>query len=227
MFKRKNTEKPIYGIIGLGRFGKALAITLAQLGAELLVLDKDEEKVREMKEYTDYAFVVRSLDKKTLTEIGIQNCDVGVVCIGSHLDTSILTALNLVSLGVLKVIAKANSVEHGEILKKIGAEVVYPENDMAIRLANRLENSKFLDFLQLSEKINISKIAAPKCTVGKTVVEMNFRSRFGLNIIAIESGGKVIEHIKPEYIFRQGDTLFLSGSNEGMADFSRWISKQK
>src|SRR5699024_2139284 len=127
-------------------------------GSELIVLDRDEDKIREIREITENAYVVKCLDKKALQETGIQNCDIAVVCIGEQMDTSILTALNLVSLEIPKVIAKANSVEHGIILEKIGAEVVYPERDMAVRLASRLETSRDLDIIQLSEKINISKI---------------------------------------------------------------------
>ena len=116
MFHKNKMEKTTYAIIGLGRFGGALALALAENGAELLVIDRDEEKVRDIREYTENAYVVHSLDKKTLAETGIQNCDVAIVCIGEHLDTSILTTLNLVGMGIPKVIAKANSVEHGEIL---------------------------------------------------------------------------------------------------------------
>ena len=150
-----------------------------------MVLDKDEEKVREMREFTENAFVVQSLDKKTLSEIGLQNCDVAIVCIGEHLDTSILTTLNLVGMNIPKVIAKATNSDHGEILEKLGAEVVYPEQDMAIRLAGRLETSRMLDIIQLSEKINISKLQVPDCIIGKSVLDINFRSGFGLNIIAV------------------------------------------
>lgn len=114
----------------------------------------NEDKVREMRELTDNAYVVKSLNKKSLQETGIQNCDVAVVCIGEQMDTSILIALNLVSLGIPKVIAKVTSVEHGIILEKLGAEVVYPERDMAVRLASRLETARELDIIQFSEKIN-------------------------------------------------------------------------
>ena len=153
MFNKPKKEKNTYGIVGLGRFGYALAMELAASDADILVLDKDEEKVREMREYTESAYVMKTLDKKSLAETGIQNCDVAVVCIGEHMDTSILTTLNLVSLGIPVVIAKATSLEHGQILEKLGAEVVYPEHDMAVRLAHRLETSKMLDFVQLSEQV--------------------------------------------------------------------------
>ena len=89
MFKKKSNEKNTYGIVGLGRFGHALALELAAAGAELVVLDKEEEKVRELREYTENAYVVHALDKKTLSETGVQNCDVAVVCIGEQLDISI------------------------------------------------------------------------------------------------------------------------------------------
>lgn len=146
-----------------------------------------------------------------------------VVCIGEHMDTSILTTLNLVSMGIPSVIAKATSNEHGLILEKLGAEVVYPERDMAIRLASRLETKKALDFVQLSEKINITKIMAPKQIVGKTVLDAHLRSRFGLNIIAIENSGDVTDLVKPDYIFRENDILYLSGTKEGILKINAWL----
>ena len=223
MFGKPKTEKLSYGIVGLGRFGSALATELAASGADLLVIDHDEEKVRELRELTDNALVVHSLDKKTLSETDIQNCDVAVVCIGEHIEPSILTTLNLVDLGVKKVIAKATSAEHGEILRRLGAEVVYPERDMAIRLAKRLESSRVLDFIQLSSKINITKFAVPDKMVGKSVAETNLRAQFGLNIIAIVNGPDVLESVHPDYVFRAGDCMFVSGSEASVNKLSDWI----
>ena len=225
MFKKKSNEKNTYGIVGLGRFGHALALELAAAGAELVVLDKEEEKVRELREYTENAYVVHALDKKTLSETGVLNCDVAVVCIGEQLDISILTTLNLVSLGVPTVISKASSMEHGEILEKIGAQVVYPERDMAVHLAHRLEAVRMLDFIQLSEKLNISKMIMPERSVGKTVVEANLRGRFGVNIIAVENDGKLIETITPDYAFKKGDIAYISGSKEALNRLSEWNGK--
>ena len=225
MFNRTKKERDIFGIIGLGRFGSALAIELASAGTDLLVIDRDEEKVRELRDYTENAYVVKNLDKKALTETGVQNCDVAVVCIGEHMDTSILTTLNLVSLGIPTVIAKATSIEHGEILEKLGAEVVYPERDMAIRLAHRLEASKMLDYIQFSEKLNISKLIIPDRIVGKTVLSVNLRGEFGINIIAIENNGNLIETINPDYVFRKGDIMFISGSKDSLDRLSAWTER--
>lgn len=225
MFNKPKKEKNTYGIVGLGRFGYALAMELAASDADILVLDKDEEKVREMREYTESAYVMKTLDKKSLAETGIQNCDVAVVCIGEHMDTSILTTLNLVSLGIPVVIAKATSLEHGQILEKLGAEVVYPEHDMAVRLAHRLETSKMLDFVKLSEQVNISKFLIPDKIAGKTVLEVDLRGKFGLNIIAIENSGTVIDTVSPDYEFRKGDILFVAGSNAGLNRLSEWAER--
>lgn len=225
MFGKKKKEDITYGIVGLGRFGRALAAELAETGADLIVLDRDEEKVREMRDLTENAFVVRNLDKKTLLETGIQNCNVAVVCIGEALDTSILVTLNLVSFGIKTVISKATSAEHGEILEKLGAEVVYPERDMAIRLAHRLEASRTLDFIQLSEKLNISKILVPEKAIGKTVLETNFRGKFGVNIIAIENGTALIELVRPDYEFKANDMVFVSGSKDSLEKLSNWTEE--
>lgn len=216
MFGRGKKETISYGIIGLGRFGFALAEELARSGADILVIDKDEEKVREAREFTENALVVHGLDKKSLKDTGIQNCDVAVVCVGENKEFSILTTLNLVGMGISTVIAKAASPEHGEILERLGAEVVYPERDMAIRLANRLETSKVLDFIQLSEQINISKLQLPKNLIGKTVANSGLRPKFGLNVIAIENNGEVMEVIRPDYVFRDGDVLIISGKKENV-----------
>ena len=219
--------KTAYGIIGLGRFGRALALELAAAGAELLVLDQDEEKVRELRDVTENAFVVPRLDRKSLEASGIQNCEVAVVCIAEHMDTSILTTLNLVSMGIPKVISKAASAEHGLILEKLGAEVVYPERDMAVRLANRLETARVLDLIELSETLNISKMRLPAPAVGMTVRDLNPRGRFGLNIIAIEHDGAVQEAITADYCFAEGDVLIVSGSKEGMRRLDDWGNKEE
>lgn len=227
MFGKKQNNKITYGIVGIGRFGQALSEELAASGAELIVLDSDDDKVREMRELTENAYVVKSLDKKSLQETGIQNCDVAVVCIGEHMDMSILTALNLVALGIPKVIAKATSVEHGMILEKIGAEVVYPERDMALRLASWLETARELDIIELSEKINITKMQVPEQMIGKSVAEVNLRAKFGLNIIAVENDSLVLDSVRPDYTFRLEDILFLAGSKDGLMKMNRWAVLHK
>ena len=222
--KNKKKEKLIYGIIGLGRFGTALATELSAAGADMIIIDRDEEKIDFAKGLTENAYIIKNLEKKTLIEVGMHNCDIVMLCVGQQVDVSILTTLNLISMGIPKVIAKASSAEHGDVLEKLGAEVVYPERDMAIRLAHRLETSQSLDFIQLSEKLNISKFVLPEKAEGKTVIDVNFRGKFGLNIIAIENGANINESVRPDYVFQAGDILYLSGNKSGFAKLSEWAN---
>ena len=146
---QKKNSSELYAVIGLGRFGMALARELAAKGKSLLVIDYDREKINEVLEFTDNAFVINSLTIDALEETGIGEADVAVVCIGEKIDISILATLNLMKLGVKRVISKAMSEEQGEVLKLLGAEVVYPEHDMALRLASKLVSPRVHQFKQL------------------------------------------------------------------------------
>lgn len=222
MFKKNNDDNNItFGIIGLNNFGRELAISLANAGKEIMVIDTDEDAVQDMREYTENAYIVRGYDKKTLNETGIQNCDVAVVCLSGQLDTSILTVMHLISFGITRVIAQASSEDQGTVLEKIGAEVIFPERDMAVRVARRLVHSKIINYIELSEKIDISKVSVPAKLVGKTVVSANVRREYGLNIIAIESGSNVNADIDINYEFKAGDMLVVIGNRENILKFEK------
>lgn len=217
----KKEKAECYGIIGLGRFGMALAKSLAEDGKEILVVDREEEKVREMQEYTENAFVTDYLTQETLMEMGIQNCDTVIVCIGEKIDTSILTTLHVVSLGVPRVIAKAISQDQGEVLKKIGAEVVYPEKDMALRLAKRLVSNNFLDYISLDSEVEVQQIPVLPLMVGMTVEEVNVRKNYRLNIIAIERNGIADIQVKPDDVFEESDVLVVVGKVDDIRRFQK------
>lgn len=216
-------KKMTYGIIGLGRFGMALANKLASMGAEILVVDKDEAKVSAIREITENAFIANNLENKALSDMGFSNCDVVIVCLASAIDVSILTVMHLQNLGVKRIIAKAKSTEHGEILAKLGAEIVYPEQDMALRLANRLEVGQGFDFIELSDSVKVAKFSVPAEFVGKTVLEVSLREKFGLNIIAIETKDGVVDTIRPSYVFDKEDVLYLCGSKKAISAISDWL----
>ena len=220
----KNWQSSTFGVIGLGRFGTALAKALAEAGKEVIVVDCNEEKVRELRHYTEYAYVTDNLSKDTLQEIGIQNCGTVIVCIGEKIDTSILTTLNVVSLGVPHVIAKAISSDQGGVLEKIGAEVVYPERDMALRLGKRLiANNNFLDFITLSNEVEIQQVPVTDRIVGVSIERLNVRKKYGLNIIAIESDGNTEIEIAPEYRIRKDDILVVIGKMDNICKFEHDI----
>jgi len=213
-----------FGVIGLGRFGFALAETLSDNRKEVIVLDNNESKVKQIQDKVQQAFVIDQPDKPTLEEAGIQNCDTVIVCIGEHIEASILTTLNVIELGVPRVIAKAISAEHGRVLQKIGAEVVYPEKDRAVRLANSLTTPRALDYIDLSDQYAISEIKLTDKLHGKAILELNFRNKFGLNIIAIVRGNKTIVEIPPDLQLNTNDLIAVVGTKDSIVKFERYLT---
>lgn len=211
-------------IIGLGRFGMPLAKTLAEAGEEVIGIDKDEDRVKELRDYTDFAFVTKSLSKEVLEEIGVQNCDLAIVCIGNKIETSILTTLNLINLGIPKVIAKATSSEQGEVLEKLGAQVVYPERDMALRIAKKILSHNLIDYISLGKDVEITEIEINARMAGQSIIEMKIRERFGLNVIALYHAGKAETEIDPQCLLSQGDTIVVIGKREKVAQFMEFYS---
>ena len=217
----KKSKANLFGVIGLGRFGTALAISLAESGKDVIVVDSNEDKVRELRQYTEYAFVTESLSKEALAEIGIQNCDTAIICIGERIDTSILTTLNVISLGVPHVIAKAISQDQGAVLAKLGAEVVYPERDMALRLGKRLVSNNFLDFIFLDDQVEIQQVPVGDRMVDVSVQDFNIRRKYNLNIIAIEHGNSTDIEVSPDYHFSKGDIVVVIGKVDNVKRFER------
>lgn len=221
MRMKKKKQKSAYGVIGLGRFGWALAQELAEAGAEVLVVDKDESKVRAARAFTEFGYVLSELSRENLSQVGVGECGTVIICIGGQLDVSLLTALNVINLGVPKVIAKAVSPEHGELLEKIGAEVVYPEKDMGDRLGRRLTASTALEYISLTNDIDITECVVPFGLLGATVATSGLRQNYSLNLIALQRGGETITHIDPAYVFQEGDALVLIGKSEDIQRFQK------
>jgi trk system potassium uptake protein TrkA len=215
---KNNGKKDIYGVLGLGRFGASLAQKLAESGAEVIAVDMDENKVREARAYTGYAYIVGKLTRESLEEIGIGSCGTVIICIGDSLEVSLLTTLNVINLGVKRVIAKAMSPEHGLLLEKIGAEVVYPERDMGERLAKKLTVNSVLDYINLSNDIEILECKAQKLHRHSG---LRFRSqqRYSLSIIAIQSGSETVTNIDPAYEFKEGDIIVHIGKADNLRRF--------
>ena len=152
-----------FAIIGLGSFGSYLARTLYDKGHEVMVIDKDKDKIEEAKDFSTQAVWMDSADKESLKALGVPDMDVVVVSLGPEMEPSILTVLYLHELGVSRIMAKALSSDHGKILEAIGAtDVIYPERDMAIRLAQKLSSRNVLEYLPLAENISIQEIVPPE-----------------------------------------------------------------
>lgn len=217
MFFNKNNDS--IGIIGLGRFGMALAKRLCDLKREVIVLDQNESKIKEIKNYTEFCFVVDDFSKETLLEAGLHNCNLIVVCIGEKMDASILATVNACSLGVPKVIAKAISAEHGLVLEKIGAEVVYPEHDMAIRLAKRIVSNDVLDYMALNGEFEISELKVPHNLEGVTILDSKIRTKFGLNIIAVKRNQEIIIDFDAQFKLQAHDHIVVIGKYNNITAF--------
>ncbi len=210
-----------YCVIGLGRFGTALAQTLAENGQEVLVLDSSESKIRDIQDKVQQALVAPYMDKAALHEAGVQNCDTVIVCIGENVEASILTTLNVIDLGVPRVIAKAVSAEHGRVLQKIGAEVVYPERDRAVRLAGALVRPHALDYLVLSDEYAISEVLLSDKLDGLSIRQADLRKRFGLNIVAIVRGQETLAEFTPDFVLHQEDYLVVVGKKDSVTRFEK------
>lgn len=223
MARKKRKSEMLYGVIGLGRFGMALAQSLAAAGREILVADREQSKINQAAAFTDNAYRMDELTKENLEAIGLQECDVVVIGIGEQIDVSILATLTVLRLGVKRVIAKAKSEEHGEVLKTLGAEVVYPEKDMAVRLANKLIAPHVLEYISLSDDIDIMEIVLTRRVHGKTVVELNLRGQFGLNIIAVEQNDKLTADVRPDMILQAGDTIAVIGRPGQIKAFENYL----
>ncbi len=206
-----------YVIIGLGRFGTSIAKTLFSLGNEVLAVDVDEEIVQEISKDVTHAVQADATDENVLRALGARNFDVAVITIGSDVQASIMTTLLAKELGVKYVVAKAHNEVHAKVLYKIGADrVVFPERDMGVRVAHNLSSSSILDYIELSPDYSIMEVTAINKWVGKSLKELNIRSKFGINVMAIKRGNDI--NISPEadeYI-RKGDVLVVIGGVEDL-----------
>jgi trk system potassium uptake protein TrkA len=152
-----------------------------------------------------------------------EGADVAVIGIGAKIDVSILTTLNVMKLGVKRVIAKATSEEQGEVLTRLGAEVIYPERDMALRTAGKLASPHILEYISLSDTVDIMELTLTPRVDGRTVLELNVRQKWGLNIIAIRRGGEVNISITPQTKVSANDTLAVVGRTEDIARFEEYL----
>jgi len=208
-----------FTVIGLGNFGYYLAEHLYQKGHEVLAIDKNPSRVQEIKDNVSQAVVADATDRRALESLGINEMDAAVVCIGSVLSDSILTTLNLKDLGVKHVYAKAVSEPHGRILHKIGAlEVVFPEKDLAVSLAERLHNPNILDYLPFVEGYSIIEFAPPADFIGKNLKTLNLINQYGVQVLGVKELVPERLNMIPTatYVIKDSDILILLGPNAAL-----------
>ena len=205
-------------ILGLGRFGRALARTLVEMGHDVMGVDANEAVVEKMAPVLTNCVQADVMDEQTLLSLGVTNFDIVVVGIGnSDMQASIFTTLMLKEMGVEHVVCKVSSNKHARILLKLGADrVVYPERDMGMRFAHSIAQSDVLEFIELSEEYSMMEINAPKYLIGKSLKESDVRSKYNINIVAIKRGKKIMVNPSPDAVLEQGDVLLAIGEPQAL-----------
>lgn len=204
-----------FAVIGMGRFGSSVAVTLSKMGYDVLAVDTNEDRVNRVTDDVTYAVQVDAMDEHSLKSLGIRNFDVVIVAIGQDVQSNILVTLMLKEMGVKKVVAKAQNSLHGKVLEKIGTDmVVYPERDMGVRVAHALVSKNILDQINLSPEYSIVELITPEEFVGKSLLEAGFRREYGVNILAIRRGKDIIISPGARESIRDGDILVAIGRND-------------
>ncbi len=225
-------KRRTFAVIGLGRFGAAMAATLTELGQDVIGIDSNEERVQEMADHVLQAVQLDAVDERALRAAGIQDVDVAVVSIGENIESSLLVVMQVKELGVGEIIAKAVTPLHGRILKKLGVtRVIYPDREMAIRMAHSLVVPNVTDYIELSRDFSIVELPAPADWVGRSLKDLALRPKYGLTLIAIKrkspTGDGEITNVAPtaDDLIAAGDTLALLGDNDRLAQLDRLLKR--
>ena len=203
-----------YAVIGMGRFGRSVAITLHKLGHQVLAVDKNEEALREVSDEVTHAVQLDSTDAESLRGVGITNFDSVVVAIGDFIEESILTTLLLTELGCEKIVAKAVDDRQGKVLERVGAHlVVYPERDMGVRIAHTLAAPGLLDYLELSPTFSIEELSVPETMSGRSLGQLDLKTKYGVSVLLIRRDSQLMISPPSDTTLQTGDVLVVVGEN--------------
>ena len=202
-------------VIGLGRFGSAVARELERLGHQVLAIDRGEQQVNDIAADVTHALQLDAADEAALRSAGAGDFGTAIVAISSDAEPSIFATMVLKRLGVRNVIAKAGSTLHGEILARVGADrVVFPERETGLRLAHSFNVPNVIDYLDVAPSFGIEKIRPPKSFVGRTLGELDLKGRLGLTPVAVRRGKQVVVNPTREERIMEGDELILIGRDD-------------
>jgi len=216
--KKRSFHSANVAVIGLGRFGSALATELMNSGHQVLGIDSDDRIVQSLSTVLTHVVSADTTDEENLRELGIADMDSAVVAIGADLEASILTASLLLQLGVKQVWAKANSTSHGRILKQIGVhQVIFPEYEMGRRVAHQVSGES-LDYVHIDEDFVMVKTYVPQVFEGMLLSEAKIRASFGVTVVAINDGNGY-KPAFPESVLKKGDTIVIAGPKGPLDQF--------
>lgn len=202
--------KKTYAVFGLGRYGTAVARELVDNGKEVIAIDINQKLVNNAAAYLPVCKCADVTDAEVISRLGIGNIDTVIVCMASNLEASVMAITLCKEAGVKTVIAKCANEMNQKILLRVGADqVVFPENESGIRLAKNLLSSGFIDMISLSSDVSIVEIDVKDEWVGKNLIELNLRKKYGFNIVAVKKGVDVNVNINPEQILDSETTLIV------------------
>lgn len=205
-------------VIGLGRFGSAVAEELCSLGNQVLAIDPDEEAVQRIADKVTQAAVANAQEPDALRTLGVSNFDCAVVAFSNDIGASVLISLNLKDLGIPELICKARNHIHAEVLKRIGADlVVFPEDESGRKLARSIASHDILNYIELSSQYGMTEMFLPESWIDKTLRQLDIRARYHVTVIAVQSReGMMTVSPSAEYVFQRGDLAFVLGDNESI-----------
>ena len=205
-------KKKSIGLIGVGKFGKYTAKELSKLGHEIMAVDHDEKRVNDIMPFVTSALIGDSTNEKFLKRLDVEQYDVCIVTIGQDFQSSLETTYQLKQLGAKKVVSRAERDGQAELLKRSGAdEVVYPEKQLASWVAIRYSADHILDYIELDNDCSIFEVTVPKAWLGKSILEIDVRRKYNVNIIAVREGGKLNASVTPGIILTESKTLLVLG----------------
>lgn len=213
-------NKKSYAVFGLGRYGLAVAKELIENGMEVIAVDNRQDVVNEASAYIPVCKCADITDSEVIEQLGISEIDVVIICMASNLEVSVMAITLCKEVGVKYVIAKCANEMHQKILLRVGADkVVFPEKESGVRLAKNLLSSGFIDMLSLSNEVSIVEISVKDEWVGKNLIELNLRKKYGINVIAIKKGEDVIVNINPEEFLDKNAILVVIGNTVKLSKF--------
>ena len=222
-------KKQTFAVIGLGRFGGSVCKTLADAGQEVLAIDKYESRVNDYKDIATQAVVADAQDEDVLRSLGIRNVDHVIVAIGEDIQASILVTLMVKEQGVKYVTAKAQNEYHAKVLEKLGVDrVVHPERDMGVRIGRSLTSKNMVDYLDLDANFKLAEILITNPEfVGKSLAEMDFRDRYGLNVIALAHSRQEMVLPSAGDVLTENDSILVAGPTKAIDKFEELMQKGK
>lgn len=202
-------------VIGMGRFGRHLAKKMHEMGNEVMVVDKTEARIDQIAEIYADSYVGDCTNEGVLRSLGINNFDICFVTVGSDFQASLEITSLLSELGAKKIIAKAKEDRQAKFLKAVGAsEVVYPEREIAEKLAVRCNADNIFDYIELTAEYSIYEIPAPNVWTGRTISELNIRQKYGITVIAVKNGNKINVMPRADYAFNNDDHVVVIGKSD-------------